>query len=141
MASERVLENRMGRSGVALGGGCAVLFGLPFLAVGVGAILFGLGVIHPQVTGGEDMPPLVIVAFGSVFALAGAFMWTFGLLGIRARARQRRLAGEQFARAWFADYPWDITGITDRAGWKLLWPRTLRFLERGTETSGIFLPG
>ena len=117
----KVLENRPGRSGVALGSGCAVLFGLPFLTIGVAAILVGLGVF--ELGSGKDGPPLIaILGFGGAFALAGLFVCSHGVLGLRRKYRRRRFAGQQRGQPWFADHPWDITGTTDHAGRRLLWP-------------------
>jgi len=61
------------------GGGCLILFGLPFLAAGIFMILTAAGVSGVPID--EDMPALFLFAFGLVFGGAGAALM-FGRSGI-----------------------------------------------------------
>ena len=115
----KVLQNRQGRSGIALGSACALLIGLPFLAAGVAMILVGLGGFKPY---GDAPPPVVCFGLGGAFALAGLFLCSQGVMGLRRKYRRRRFARQQRGQPWSADHPWDVTGTTDHAGRKLLWP-------------------
>jgi len=105
----RALQNRMGRSGIALPSGCAILFGLPFLATGV--IAFAL--IGAYGTA-EGVPLPVSLAFGAVFTAAGTYVIASGVLGTVRKRRQRELALTQPEAPWLADHPWDITEAVDR---------------------------
>jgi len=115
----RLLQNRQGRSGVALGSGCAIVFGLPFLAVGV--VVMVLGILYsPVKIDGDKLPIFVPLAFGGTFAAVGLFICAHGVQGLRRKSRQRRFAEMHLDEPWFADYPWDMTGITDNAARKVI---------------------
>jgi len=87
------------------GGGCLVLFGLPFIIVGVGAMLVALGVV--DVSNERSGPPWLLTAFGLAFALAGLGVAWAGLAGMyRARAARKRKE-EHPMEPWYWDYPWD----------------------------------
>ncbi len=65
---------------VKKGGGCLMLFGLPFFAAGVAVIV--LGVLGKMTSESGEPPPLfVIIPFGLLFAAAGAGLM-FGRAGI-----------------------------------------------------------
>jgi len=93
--------------GTSAGGGCLVLFGLPFIAVGVGATLLSLGYIPLAHSRSQDAPTWVLSAFGAVFGIAGlALAWT-GVAGmLRARAARAR-KDEHPIEPWYWDYDWD----------------------------------
>jgi hypothetical protein len=89
------------------GGGCLILFGLPFIAVGVGAILPSLGYLDLNAQSGNDAPTWLLTAFGFVFALAGLSVTWAGAAGMfRARAARKRKE-EHPLEPWFWDHPWD----------------------------------
>ena len=89
------------------GGGCLILFALPFITVGVGTILFSLGYLNIEAQSGNDAPPWLLTAFGSVFALAGLAVAWGGVTGMyRARAARKR-KDEHPLEPWFWDHPWD----------------------------------
>ena len=72
-----VIESRQG-------GGCLILFGLPFLLAGTAVLLIGVGAFPVK-----DRPPaLFAVPFGAVFALVGLAIIT-GRSGVRLDGRAR----------------------------------------------------
>lgn len=88
------------------GGGCLILFGLPFIAVGLFATLLSLGYLpidDDQING----PRWLLTAFGAIFSAAGLAVAWQGVAGMfRARgARQRK--EEHPLEPWFWDHPWD----------------------------------
>jgi hypothetical protein len=89
------------------GGGCLVLFGLPFIAVGAGVILLSLGYLPLSPSRSEDTPAWVLTAFGSVFSMAGLGVAWLGVAGmLRGRAARRRKE-EHPLEPWYWDYDWD----------------------------------
>ncbi len=75
------------RYAVTRGGGCLMLFGLPFLAAGILVIVMGLlGKMNME--GGGPAPLLLVIPFGLVFALVGAGLM-FGRAGIVIDKRSR----------------------------------------------------
>lgn len=88
------------------GGGCLILFGLPFIAVGVFATLLSLGYLpidDDEING----PRWLLTAFGGIFAAAGLGVAWVGLAGmLRARGARRRKE-EHPLEPWFWDHPWD----------------------------------
>src|SRR6476660_6284695 len=73
------------------GGGCLIIFGLPFIAVGVGVSLIALGYLPVASSRGQNAPLWLLGAFGAVFSLAGLGVAWMGLSGIlRGRAARAR---------------------------------------------------
>src|SRR5512137_2953520 len=70
------------------GGGCLLIFGLPFLLAGLFVMQIPLGIIPMECSPGL-LPSVFVVLFGSVFAVVGAGL-VFGRSGIildRGRGR------------------------------------------------------
>lgn len=89
------------------GGGCLILFGLPFITVGAFALAVGTGNLTLAGEVKTDGPPWLLTAFGAVFGLAGLGVAWAGAAGmLRARAARKRRA-EHPLEPWFWDYPWD----------------------------------
>lgn len=89
------------------GGGCLVLFGLPFIAVGVGVSLLALGFIPLSPGRSQDAPVWLLGAFGAVFGMAGLGVSWLGVAGmLRARAARARKE-EHPLEPWYWDYDWD----------------------------------
>lgn len=86
----------------------ALLFGLPFVLVGVWASLAGLKLISIDESN-LHAPHWVLGVFGTVFALAGVFVWSMGWRQLKANRRRRELEARNPA---LADYPWDEHGFT-----------------------------
>lgn len=88
------------------GGGCLILFGLPFIGVGGFVALVSTGQIQVA-RGSSDAPSWMLTAFGSVFATAGLGLAWSGVAGmLRARAARRRKEDHP-AEPWYWDHPWD----------------------------------
>src|SRR6185436_13651727 len=94
------------------GGGCLILFGLPFISVGVFVILLSQGFIPLQMSRGEDAPTWLLGIFGAVFAIAGLGVASMGVMGMgRARAARKRKE-EHPLEPWYWDHPWDSRWAT-----------------------------
>ena len=92
------------------GGGCLILFGMPFIAVGVFVLLLSLGYLNLQASTSNDAPTWLLTAFGGVFTMAGLGVAWVGAAGTgRARAARRRKE-EHPLEPWFWDHPWDSRG-------------------------------
>ena len=88
------------------GGGCAVLFGLPFIVIGVVATLISAGYI-PMSRKSGNAPVWMLSIFGVVFATAGLSVAWMGVSGmLRARSARRRKE-EHATEPWYWDHPWD----------------------------------
>lgn len=85
-----------------------VLFGLPFVAVGLGAILAGTGRL-PLAAPKLNAPLWILTVFGLVFTLSGGVVWNMAWWLHRANRRLRELGGRN---PELADYPWDQRGFT-----------------------------
>lgn len=89
------------------GGGCLILFGMPFIAVGVFVSLLSLGYLNLQAETSNDAPTWVLTAFGAVFTMAGLGVASVGVTGMwRARAARKRKE-EHPLEPWYWDHPWD----------------------------------
>ncbi len=89
------------------GGGCLILFGMPFIAVGVFATLLSLGFLNIEAKTSNDAPTWLLTAFGGVFTMAGLGVAWVGAAGMwRARAARKRKE-EHPLEPWYWDHPWD----------------------------------
>jgi hypothetical protein len=93
----------------------AVLFGIPFLGVGVAVLLVGSGVI-PVSPGSINGPMWMLQVVGVIFGLAGLALMGHGSRGIARNRRAARLAIQQPEQPWLGDYEWDPAGSPDRSG-------------------------
>lgn len=83
------------------------LFGLPFVGLGVGAILVGARLILPGALK-INAPYWLLTVFGLVFAAGGGLVWSMGWRLARANRRRRELASRA---PELADYPWNPRGF------------------------------
>jgi hypothetical protein len=89
-----------------VGGGCLIVFGLPFIAVGVFVLLMSLGVL-PFDEADAKGPRALLAVFGGVFATAGLGVSWSGLSGVlRARAARKRKEDHPL-EPWHWDHSWD----------------------------------
>ncbi len=89
-----------------------MLFGLPFLGIGVFIILMAANVLHFKQRGAKA-PPEVMAIAGVVFAAPGLMLIIHGLRGIVRRRRAATTLARRPDEPWFADYPWNSQGIHD----------------------------
>lgn len=116
LAERKMLVGHASRA-VAPASGCLVLFGLPFVAVGLGVIGLPLGVFGDR-SAEIHAANWVLYAFGGVFAAAGLLV-IVRTIGAKARfARLRRRLQSDPAQPWLGDYPWDPQGDAYRVGGK-----------------------
>ena len=89
------------------GGGCLILFGMPFIAVGVFVLLLSFGRLDIEVKMSNGAPTWLLTAFGGIFATAGLGVAWSGVAGMaRARAARKRKE-EHPLEPWYWDHPWD----------------------------------
>ena len=105
------LRGRQGRSATTIHGWPALLFGLPFVGVGVtGVVLFVTGSVP------KDAPRSMVLWFGVVFGLAGISLVGHGIRGLLRRRRVAERRERHPEEPWLWDYDWPRHGVTDRAG-------------------------
>lgn len=88
------------------GGGRLILFGLPFITVGLIAVLLSLGYLpidDDEING----PRWLLTVFGGVFASAGLGVAWLGLSGMFRERAARRRKEEHPLEPWCWDHPWD----------------------------------
>ncbi len=87
----------------------AVLFGLPFLFIGLFILgsSFDLIPVH-----GKHAPSWMLSFIGGVFGLPGLFLVVHGVLGILRKAAHDREAAQNAGQSWHADYHWHREGCT-----------------------------
>ncbi|MBK8597702.1 MAG: hypothetical protein IPP07_19885 [Holophagales bacterium] len=105
-AGKRELVGHETRRSVALKGGCAVLFGLPFAAMGGFMILASSGVL-PAEDSSFHASRLIVGAIGGLFLLAGLVVIGSGVAGLLRGLRVRRRQRERPWEPWYWDHPWD----------------------------------
>ena len=88
------------------GGGCLILFGMPFVAVGafVGALSLGLLPLDDARVNG---PRWMLTAFGGVFAFAGLAVAGVGVSSLFRERAARKRKEEHPTEPWFWDHAWD----------------------------------
>jgi hypothetical protein len=106
----RELTGHQARSATTIHGWPAVIFGTPFLAVGIGAFV-AFRLVPDQVQG----PPVLLAWFAAVFGLVGLLLIVHGLRGLGRQAGVARRQAAHPDRAWLWDHEWERTGATDDA--------------------------
>lgn len=105
------LDAHPARSKVAIAGGCAVLFGLPFVGMGLFLLLVALGGVPPKSSGGN--PPLfLLVLVAIVFGGPGLFLIGHGIGMMRTRSRWKSSQKDHPAEPWMWDHQWDRAGAS-----------------------------
>ncbi len=104
--AKRELEGHESRRRVALQGGCAVLFGLPFALMGGGIVLAAAGVIAVD-RSSFHADRLIVGGIGGLFLLLGLWLMGTGVAGWLRRARVQRGQLERPGEPWYWDHPWD----------------------------------
>jgi hypothetical protein len=109
----RELSGHASRGGMSIGGIPAILFGTPFVAIGVGILLVLGGVVGSYDPSG-DAPRLVIAPMASVFAAAGLWLWIHGVTSKIRGARTNRLKARHPNEPWMWDHRWNPQGEKTR---------------------------
>jgi hypothetical protein len=100
---------------VSYGAGAgAILFGLPFLGVGVFMTLVGFGAVSTD-PADVHAPLWLLGVFGLVFGIPGALIISAGVRGLIARQRRRAALARNPDEPWRADHAWDERASRDRA--------------------------
>lgn len=105
-SGRRELVGHETQRGAALTGGCAILFGLPFVAMG-GAIVLASAGILPVDDASFHAGRLLVGAIGGLFLLAGLVVIASGVKGLLRAARVERRRKENPWEPWYWDHPWD----------------------------------
>lgn len=93
-----------------MGGGCGVLFGLPFLVAGVCIVLVSADII-PSDDADFNVPRWVVGVVGGIFASAGLYLILLSLIGTIRKRRAENALKASPAQPWLADYRWNPEGI------------------------------
>ena len=102
-----VLANHPTQSVTTIDGWKSVLFGLPFLLVGIAIEFMALDRIPAK----KHAPDWMIGLIGAFFFSAGAFLVIHGLRGVARKAAHDREAAAEPGQPWLADYHWQRRGI------------------------------
>lgn len=86
-----------------------LLFGLPFAVMGGVVMLAGLKVL-PVNPKSVHAPFWILTAFGSLFVVAGLFLWSKALQQYRANRRPANITGDDNAAVAMRDYLWNPRG-------------------------------
>ena len=105
------LDAHPARSKVAVAGGCAVLFGLPFFGVGLFLLLAALGEV-PLKSRGGDPPLFVLVLVAIVFGGLGLFLIAHGIGTMRTRSRWKSSQKDHPEELWMWEHQWDPAGAS-----------------------------
>jgi hypothetical protein len=102
------LQNHPTQSATTIDGWSSVLFGLPFLLIGIFIEGSALN-LHP--VHGKNAPSWLIAMVGSFFFLPGTFLVIHGITGLAHKMRYRREGALHPGQVWFADYHWHKEGF------------------------------
>lgn len=102
------LSDHPTQSATTIDGWNSILFGMPFLLVGVAIEASALNFVSTR----KHAPDWLIALIGSFFALAGLFLLVHGTAGLVRRARYRHEASRRPTEPWYADYHWHPEGFT-----------------------------
>lgn len=92
----------------------SLLFGAPFLLMGLFVLGVGLGVVPVQSSGG-DAPMAVVAGIGGLFALVGAAFWVSAAKRFYRQARWKAVQRSRPSEPWAWDHPWDPAGARHRS--------------------------
>jgi len=119
------LPNRVRAGGTTAPGGCAVIFGLPFLALGsfiaaaasgyfpdVAAIRYAMDEAQESFRASRT----VVTVFGGVLAGVGLWMASRGMVGYVRNAGVRGRKSERPGEPWYWDHPWNAEGVESDGG-------------------------
>ncbi len=106
------MKGEHAQSGTTIHGWGAVLFGIPFLVVGVLIGLVALKII-PGDKNDVHAPMWVLGAAGAMFGLPGAWMMIHGARGLSRKVRLEEGKKIRPDRPWLWDYDWEPLGISE----------------------------
>lgn len=95
-----------------------MIFGLPFMGVGVLNGFIAHGDISPSSTSG--MPGWLGWAMAAIFFVPGAFIFGFAAKGLFDTARLKRLREQRPNEPWLVEYDWNREGIASDSGLSVL---------------------
>jgi hypothetical protein len=114
--SAQVLNDHRAQSSTTINGWASVLFGLPFVAIGVfiatripsGALQQNLrhNMHHNQTPAG------ILYFMAAMFGAPGLFLLGHGIRGVVRKAVWRRESAERPHEPWLTDHHWDRAGIS-----------------------------
>ena len=105
--SASVLLNHRTQSSTTIDGWAAVLFGAPFMGVGVFIYFMATRVGNHR----QHTPLFVILTVSAMFFLAGTFVFLHGARGIIRKAIYKRDAAARPNETWLYDYHWHRDGV------------------------------
>jgi hypothetical protein len=119
--TERKLLPGQTPRGTSGSSGCAaaffIVFGLPFMAAGIGIAVFAPGAkFHSGSGEGPPAPDAVVFALAAAFFVAGAFVAGLGVRALIERSRLQSRRERHRGEPWLADHAWDRTGAIHSPG-------------------------
>jgi len=101
------LSNHRAQSATAIDGWSSAVFGLPFMAAGIGIVYAVLYGDHAR----KHAPDWLIVLVAAMFFAAGLFLFIHGIGGVARKAAYRREAAQRPGEPWLCDHHWRREGI------------------------------
>jgi hypothetical protein len=101
------LSNRVTRSGTTIHGWAAVLFGIPFAAMGFAAAAMAAGIFAPHTLKTRGLPPWLLAMVSGLFAVVGLSVAIHGIRGVQRMVRVTRLRAAHPGEPWRWDHPWN----------------------------------
>lgn len=106
------LNDHPTQSATTIDGWPAILFGLPFLAIGLFLAALGTGVVAVHTRGGASSPTWLIGLIGGMFGCAGLFVVGHGVRGVLRKMAYRRESALHAGQIWYADHHWSKQGAS-----------------------------
>lgn len=103
----QVLLNHRTQSSTTIDGWAAVLFGAPFMGIGV----FIYWMIPRAAAHSKHAPDWIIQIIAGMFFLAGVFVFSHGVRGVIRKAIYNRDAAARPNEPWLYDYHWRREGV------------------------------
>jgi hypothetical protein len=105
--SAKVLNDHRAQSSTTIDGWAAILFGVPFMAVGC----FVAIMIPRAAAGSKHAPDWLIFIIAGMFFCAGVFVFAHGIHGVVRKAAYAREAAARPHEPWLYDFAWHREGI------------------------------
>ena len=103
-----VLLNHPAQSSTPIDGWKSLLFGLPFLLIGV---FIETAASHAIPARGNHTPTWMTYLIGAIFGLPGLFLVTHGVVGLFRKAVHNREAAQYPGQPWYSDHHWRKEGF------------------------------
>ncbi len=109
------LPDRVSLSGITAQGGCAAIWGLPFLGMGAFTLASVLGYLDATSKSFDDARTSGII-IGGIFVSVGLWLIAHGIAGYVGNALVSRRKSKWPGEPWYWDHPWNAEGVGSSGG-------------------------